>query len=746
MKKFLLFIWLACFLNANIIKSIEFKGLSYISPVVATQISGLKIGDNLTDLSSNRAILSLYNQGYFEEIKIENFGGKVLISVVEKPTIAKIDLTGVATNDKDQITKIINIKVGQIYDEFSIKQAQERIKQYYEVKGFIDTIIKVKTNNLNTQAKEINFIVNRGENIKIQKINLIGAKKLTYSDIEPAIVNKQKEFLGWMWGFHDGKLKVDELRNDSARIRDEYMKRGYLDANVSEPFLNTHMDSYKAELTYYIEEGEVYKVDKISIKMPDFLNLNEKQILKELKVKKGDEANSAKIRADIEKLQNIVADLGYAYAEIDPKTFKHIDKNYIDIVFNVIPHSKVYIKDLKISGNEKTSDRVIRREMYLTEGQAYNKTDLRDSLNSLKRTGYFDDVNIQENLIANDQMNLDINVTEAPTGSITGGIGYGSGDGLLLNAGISDSNIFGTGMTGSVNVDKSDNTISGSISLLNPRINDGPYSLGGSIFALNNEWNDYKERGYGFNTTLGRKLGRHINVSLTYEISKIDIQGLDKFYAAAGYQNGKVLKSSLTPAISFNNTDDYFIPRHGIIASTSLNYAGLGGDVKYVKSSSKLNFYQTLEEITGFDVIFRYKAGFNYMWETAGKDKIPVNDKLFIGGLSTVRGFDSRSIPKTIKCIGSNCKLIETGGMMSFHNSAELSFPLIDRIKMRFVTFYDYGMIGENSLNEEYRHSAGAGIEWITPIGPLQIFYVKPLNKKQNDETTNIEFMIGRRF
>lgn len=747
MKKILLLVTLVVFLNAQRIKSIEYNGLSYISPVIATQISGLKIGEELTGLNSNKAILKLYEQGYFEDIKIENFDGKVVISVTEKPTIAKIELTGIITNDKDQITKILGIRVGQIYNEYVIKNAKERIKQFYEVKGYLDTVIKVDIKDLNKNAKELNFIVNRGENIKIQKVNLVGAKKLKYSDIEPAIANKQREFLGWMWGFNDGKLKVDELKNDSARIRDEYMKRGYLDANVSEPFLNAYMDSYKAELTYYIEEGEIYRIDKISVKVPEFVGVSEKEILKELKLKSGDKANSAKIRKDIANIQNIIADKGYAYAEVNPATFKHKNKNYVDIVFNIIPHSKVYINDLRISGNEKTSDRVVRREMYLTEGNLYNKTDLDDSLNSLKRTGYFDDVQIKENLISNELMNLDINVTEAATGSITGGIGYGSSDGLLLNAGISDSNIFGSGMTGSINVEKSDDTISGSISLVNPRINDGPYSLGGSIFALDNEWNDYKEKGYGFNTTLGRKLGRFTTASLTYQISKIDIEGLNIFYAAAGYQNGKVLKSSITPAISFNNTDDFYVPRHGIIASTALEYSGLGGDVKYAKSNTKFNFYQTLEDAINLDVIFRYKAGFNYMWNTAGKDKIPVNDKLFIGGLTTIRGFDSRSIPRNTKCIkGVGCRLIETGGMMSFNNSAELSFPLINRVKMRFVTFYDYGMIGENSLNEEYRHSTGAGIEWITPIGPLQIFYVKPLNKKINDDTTNIEFMIGRRF
>ena len=393
---------------------------------------------------------------------------------------------------------------------------------------------------------------------------------------------------------------------------------------------------------------------------------------------------------------------------------------------------------------KKTADSVVRREMYLTEGELYNRTDLVDSKNSLRRTGYFDDVEITENVVNDNEIDLNIDVKEAPTGSITGGIGYGSSDGILLSASVSEKNIFGSGISGYVSAEKSDDQLSGAIGFTNPRIYNSEYSLSGQIYARDWDWDDYKEKAYGASATIGRKLGRYTSAYLTYEIEKSKINGLNAYYEKAGYQNGNNLKSSLIPSIVFNNTDDYYLPRSGIIASASLDYSGLGGDIEYLKGNANFNWYFGMKDYIDWDLIFRYKAGAGYFFNDKN---LPVNKKLFLGGMRSVRGYDGRSIPKRKICLdSSHCNYIETGGKQSFNNSFELSMPLIDRINMRFVTFFDYGMIGDDSWSESKRYSAGAGIEWRTPVGPLQLFWVKPLNKEDYDSTNSFEFTIGARF
>ncbi|EPH10429.1 outer membrane protein assembly complex, YaeT protein [Campylobacter ureolyticus ACS-301-V-Sch3b] len=732
--------------GATAIKSVNFEGLKQISPLVAQNISGLKIGDAITGYNTNKAITNLFNQGYFDDIYITENNGNLIVHVKEKPIISKLDIEGVVTNDRTAMEQIIGLKLGQAYDKVALSQVKERVRQFYEVKGYFDTVVETEEEFLDEDKSSLHLtvIVNRGEKITIKNVNLVGAKKLKYSDIRPAIANKQRETFGWMWGFDDGKLKTADLPNDPARIQNEYMKRGYLNATVSAPFVNTYMSNYTADLTYYITEGERFKVSEISIEAPQYLELDTKKIIKDLKLRSGKRFNADWIRRDIAKLENLVADKGYAYVEVNPDLKPDNENNTVKINYIIKPHSQIYVRNVTISGNEKTADSVVRREMYLTEGELYNRTDLVDSKNSLRRTGYFDDVEITENVVNDNEIDLNIDVKEAPTGSITGGIGYGSSDGILLSASVSEKNIFGSGISGYVSAEKSDDQLSGAIGFTNPRIYNSEYSLSGQIYARDWDWDDYKEKAYGASATIGRKLGRYTSAYLTYEIEKSKINGLNAYYEKAGYQNGNNLKSSLIPSIVFNNTDDYYLPRSGIIASASLDYSGLGGDIEYLKGNANFNWYFGMKDYIDWDLIFRYKAGAGYFFNDKN---LPVNKKLFLGGMRSVRGYDGRSIPKRKICLdSSHCNYIETGGKQSFNNSFELSMPLIDRINMRFVTFFDYGMIGDDSWSESKRYSAGAGIEWRTPVGPLQLFWVKPLNKEDYDSTNSFEFTIGARF
>lgn len=754
MKKSVFLLLLGAVLaNAEQITSINFKGLIHLSPETAKEIMGLKVGDELSGDSTDRAIAKLFKQGYFDDIYIENEGGDVTVTVKEKPSIARIDIKGVVTNDKTAIDGLINIKQGNMYDELAIERAKERIRQYYESKGYFDTIVDVTKEPVagNESSLFVTMNINRGENIIIENVNLVGAKLFDYDDVEPVVANKEREFMGWMWGRNDGKVKLFELPNDPARIQDKYYQKGYLDATVSNPYLNAYMDNYTADLTYYVTEGEQYRVSSVDIEAPEFLELDKEKILKDFRLESGDVMNSARLRQDIKKLDDMVADKGYAFVRINPKTEKNVEDRTVSIVYEVVPDEKVYIRNVQISGNDRTVDRVVRRELYLTEGNLYSRTDLQDSKDALKRTSYFDEVEIEEQRVGANQVDLLVKVKEASTGSISGGIGYGSSDGLLLNASVSDTNVFGSGMKGVISVDRSDNELSGQIGLTNPRLFDSEYSLGGTLYANDYDWNNYDEKSYGLNLVLGRKLTRNLSASLGYVIEQSRISGLSDVLKSVGYKDGKSIKSSLIPSITYNSTDDYYLPRTGIIASTSLEFAGVGGDEKFVKSRTNFNWYQGIREWVDYDLIFRFKSSFGKIWD---RGYIPINEKLYLGGIRNLRGFESRTVSPKVKAL--NGQWYETGGTISFNSSAELSFPIIERVKMRGVMFVDYGVIEGKHVQRragyEYidgrisRYSAGVGIEWVTPMGPLQLIFAKPLNKQDSDDTSTFEFTIGQRF
>ncbi|HIA7122570.1 TPA: outer membrane protein assembly factor BamA [Campylobacter lari] len=738
MKKWFVFFALSSSLCAATIKDIKFEGLSQLSKESAIAISKLKIGQKIDPASIDTAIKNLFDRNYFKDIVVEEKNGVLIFKVVEKPSIGKIDIQGIASNDRKQIESLVGLKPGILYDENSAKEAAEKIKLFYQAKGFYDTVVEIKDEKLsNSSSLKLTFVVNRGENIIIEKVHLSGAKNLSYSDIEPAVANKQREALGWMWGFNDGKLKIFDLANDSSRISDVYLKEGYLDVSVSPAFLNTYTDTYQADLTYFINEGEVYKVKGIKIFNPIFSDEENEALANDLKLSVGKIVNIEKLREDIKTIETKTADLGYAFVQVIPDIQKDKENHEVMIIFKVIPNEKVYVRNVEISGNTKTVDRVIRRELYLTEGNLYNRTDLIDSRNALRRTAYFENVDIKEQRVDDTHIDLIVEVKEASTGAISGGIGYGTSDGILLSASLSDANILGSGMKGSVSIDKGDDTLSGRVSLRNPRVNDSDYSLGGSLYSDRLEWDSYDERNYGFDISIGKTLGRYTSIDLTYNLEQSDIYHLSDRLIAQGYKLGKTYKSSITPSIVFNNTDDYYLPRSGFIASTSLEYAGLGGDQEFISSTTKFNYYQGLEEFIGWDLIYRYKASFYKVWD---QGYLPINEKLYLGGIGTIRGFDRRSVsPK-------NEWGDETGGTVAFANSVELSFPLFDRIKLRGSVFFDYGAIGESSLSQIQRWSTGIGFEWLTPLGALNLVFAKPFNTSSKDDLSKFEFMLGARF
>lgn len=719
-----------------VVESLEFKGLIHLSPEVASEMIGISSGDTVDIEMIDQAIKTLYKQKYFDDIWVEDAtNGKLIFHFKEKPTIANVEATGIGENDKEEILGIIGIKKGEVFDKEKAELSKLKIIKHYEMKGYFDTVVEVDEKKLNEDSLALEFIINRGEEIFIQSIELCGAENLDYSDIEPFVANKEPEWLPWMWGFNDGKLRLTDLEYDSERIKDAYMQNGYMDVVVSSPYLRAYMDSYTAKLTYNISEGQQYKIGEISFDVPEGL-INPEEVLEEFVLQKGQVFNVSRLRKDVKKVRNIIADLGYAYVKVLPDIKSDKEKAITDITLKIIPGQKVYINDVRISGNTRTIDRVVRREIYLSHGDLYSQTDMDDSIGSLKRTSYFEDVQIEEKRVSNDKIDLIVHVKEASTGAIGGGIGYGSSDGLLLNANLSDSNIFGSGLKAGVDVERSDKELTGKISLTNPRVWDSLYSLSGSIYSQDNDYYDYDEKKIGFSLTGGRKLGRYTHASLGYILESSKLSDLDPTLLAVGYTENESIKSSLVPAISFNNTDDYYLPRKGISASLGVEIAGLGGDYKFTKSTAKFSYFYGLEDVIDYDLILRYRVKAQYVTDNG---YLPIGEKVYMGGISTIRGYDSSSIaPKN-----SSGTLL--GGTMMFANSIEASFPLIDRLKMRGAFFFDYGMIGEDDLDIK-RAGTGFNLEWVSPMGPILLIFAKPLMEKSGDRTANFEFTMGRQF
>lgn len=725
---------LSVILNAQTIKEIKFNNLSRISPKIATETVKLKPGDTLDIKKINYSIKEFYNFGYFDDIWVEDNQSIITFYFKEKPSIANIDIKGYKTReeDLDLLYTVMGVKKGSLYSKTRVAKAKKALLQELAKEGYINSVVEIEVEDINEYSVSVTFNVNKGDKIIIKKVNYHGAKNLSEDDFEDVTANKEEDYVSWWFGQNDGELKLDQLPYDHLRINDLYYQHGYLEAKVKKPFLKINFSSNQAKLDFFIKEGIQYFVKDIKIYLDSSI-LDPKTLYPELKLSKDKVFNIQKLRKDVNFIKTSVANLGYAFTEVKYDLRNNKENNTTDIIYNVIPGDKVYINDIIISGNSRTLDRVIRRNIYLAPGDLFNLTDFKDSRSSLKRTGFFEDVTIEQKRIAKDKMDLLVSVKEAPTGSLIVGGGYGSYDGWMLNASVSDKNIFGSGLNLGFSIDYSKRRNIYKVSLINPAIRDSKYSGNVEVHKSESEVvsTDYTliQKSSGGAVGIGKRLTRHIHAGIKYTLDKITDE-----YDTKPEDNNEYIVSSITPYISFNNTDDYFIPRRGIITGTSLEKAGLGGDANFIKSSTYFKTFYGLEDQLDFDLILRYKASVKLLEDTG---QLTQGDSFYLGGPSSVRGYQSYAFGPVSD---------EDPYTKYFANTIELSFPLIPKARMRWSLFYDYGMIGQNKFTEIKKSGRGVVVEWYSPVGPLQFIFSRAINPGPDDKTSNFEFNLGRSF
>lgn len=749
----MLLLLLALNSHAYTIKAIKFDGMVQMSESVALRMLSFEAGSEVDDTMIDASIKTYFKQGYFQDIWTDiDKDGVLTFHFKEKPLISKIELKGWKENDSEAIDGVVQIKVGALYDEKKIEAAKKRIIEAINQEAKVDSVVEIEKELLENGSYKVTFIVNEGEEIIIEELLYSGISGLESDDFDAIIANKEKEFMGWFWGRNDGKMKVADLAYDPLRIRDLYMQHGYLDIDVKEPFVKVNFDNYTADMSYQVKEGEVYSVSKITI-------VQEKQVVADaqieelLSLKVGEVFNIETFRNDSQKIKTLIADLSYAFVQIVPDLKKDKEKRQVEVIYKIVPGDKVKIRNVIISGNSRTLDRIIRRELYLGPGDMYSLTDLGDSRSALGRLGFFDGNTIEEKRVDNQTMDLVVKVKEAPTGNIQLGGGYGSYGGLLVSVAVDDRNVWGSGIDVGVKAERSELSSNYSFSIANSRLNDSDFSGNFSVFTSDFEYEDYSVMSDGLNMGVGHRFTRYISGHLGYGYSqnKYEIDEDADLTYVDEYLFEDYTKSSVTMSLKYDDTDDFYLPRKGIILSQSIENAGVGGEAEFIKTRTTFGAYKGLEEWFGFDLIARYKAKINYVHDSGF---LPIAEKFYMGGIGSVRGYESYSLsPTTVEDANATNGVRRYGGEYSATNSFELSFPLVPAAKMRLVTYLDWGYIGTTEKeNGDYkvknlsRGGFGAGLEWFSPVGPIQLMFSKPLAEEEGDETSLFEFTMGQRF
>lgn len=745
-KSFLLLsIATATLLSAQTVKSISYKNLSRISPKIANETILLKPGKDFSDKDINDSLKKFYAFNYFDDIQVFNNNGQIEFIFTEKPSIANIVIKGYKTaeGELELLYANMGIRKGSMYTKERVQKAKESLLNELQKEGYINSVVEIDKEVLNEDSLALTFNVNKGDEILIKKASYIGAEYLEQADFDDVTANKEEEFMSWWFGQNSGELKLDQMSYESRRINDLYYQHGFLDAKVKDPFMTIDFASNAAQLDFNISEGIQYTTNEIKIYVDSSI-IKVEELYDELRLEKDDIFDINKLRKDVESIKTKIANLGYAFTQVKYDLNKDSENKNVSIVFNVIPGEKVYINDVIISGNTRTLDRVVRRNVYLAPGDLYNLTDLKDSKNKLGRSSFFENVEIKEQRISDTKMNLLVEVQEASTGSITLGGGYGSYDGILINASISDKNIFGSGLNLGFSVDLSKKKNNYTVSLKNPAINDSKYNGEVRVYNIEREYDytdyDLDTETRGISLGFGKSFFRHMYAGLRYKFEMV----YEKYDYKTAYTGTEADKkndqdyniSSFTPYVSFDNTDDYYVPREGFKAGASYEVAGIGGDAKFHKAVTYLKYFYGFNDIIDYDAIFRYKSKVGVLFD---KGFVTEGQSFYLGGPTSLRGFESYAF-------GPEDSDSDDPYKKTFTNAFELSFPLIVGAKMRWGVFYDYGMIGKDSFSEIKRSGTGALVEWISPVGPLQFIFSKAIDAEAGDNTSSFEFSLGTNF
>ncbi|HXX34076.1 MAG TPA: outer membrane protein assembly factor BamA [Thermodesulfobacteriota bacterium] len=685
---------------------------------------------------------SIFDLGYFTDVQVDikstPQGKEVIFIVVEKPSIKEILVKGNNKVKLDDIKEKMSLKSRSILNLEKVKDDSEQIRRLYFSKGYYGVKVEHKVDYLETNEAVVTFTISEGPKGHIEKIVFKGNKHIKSSDLQKVMVTKPKNLLSIIT--KTGTLDEDVLKNDVQLLTAYYFDHGFLEAKISEPKIDLS-NPKQIQIEIGITEGPQYHLGDIDFK-GDLLTTRE-ALFKVLRIKRDDVYSNTAIRREVNALTEKFANKGYAYVEVNPETAVDNKNLLVSLTFEIDKKKSVYYEKIQIAGNTKTRDKVIRRELLVAEGELYNASDMNTSRDRLKRTGYFKEADLTTSPgSAEDKINLDIKLEEAPSGSISFGAGYSTLEGIVGTASISDRNLFGLGYSGALKFSLGFESQDFRLSLTDPYFLGYPVAAGFDVYHQQvGYFNTYSWKTTGGDIRFGKQLTNKLRVDAVYKLENIDVYNVSP--SASIYvkeQEGKATTSAIGLTPSMDTRDDYYNPRRGNRSSFLIQYAGgiLGGDNDFVKVVGMTSWFFPLPWNTTLNL--RGQAG--GIWATSGK-QVPIYEKFFVGGIATIRGFEYGKAGPVDRATGD-----PLGATKMVVFNAEWIFPLSREIGLQGALFFDVGRAwgtnpGEVARERGIAFGAGPGIRWYSPFGPIHIDLGFNLNPKKGEKAEVIEFTGG---
>jgi len=720
------------------INSIEIRGIKRIDETAIKSKISQKIGEPLSQEKTNEDIKNIYKMGYFDDVRaeIEPFEGgiKLIYIVKEKPTIIKIEFQGNKEFDDTKLKEKLTISPGAIADSVLIQDNVNNLRKFYEEEGYwlarIIPIIKTIT----PDEVSLTYQIEEGHKIKIKKIEFEGNKQLPSKKIKKVMETKE----WWLFSFitSSGYYQKERMDSDIEKIRDLYFNNGYIKVVVGEPTIKLTEDEKGMIIKIPIFEGDQYKVSSIDITGNKVFD--EKTIRQKIKIEAGKPFSKERLRKDIIAISEKYSENGYALVTITPDLIPDENNKLVKLVLKIDEGDKFNIGRIEITGNTRTRDKVIRREIMLDEGDTYNSALIKRSYERINNLNFFETVEVIPKPKAEEKkVDLEIKVKERPTGFLSIGGGYSSVEKFIGMIELTQGNLFGRGQLLKVKAELGGRTTYYDILFKDPWFLDKPLTFSTNLYKMTREYIDYDKKALGFGISLGERFSDYWWGDISYNIEKAEIYNLSKNAPRIiKDQEGTRVTSSITPSIVRDSRDNYLDPSRGSRNSLYLTYAGLGGTNKFLKGEIDSAWYFPINSTT-----IMIRGRFGYATGLFGEE-LPLYERFYLGGIYTIRGLGFGEAgprdPKTNDVIGGTEELIF---------NAEYIFPIVSELKLKGVLFFDAG----NSYDEfknfgELRYTTGIGVRWISPMGPIRIEWGYNIDRKPGEKSSRIEFAFGTFF
>ena len=743
--------------SGPVVSAIRVEGNQRVEPETVVSYMTIRAGERFDPVKIDQSLKALYGTGLFGDVQIRAQGNDLIVSVVENPIINRVVLEGNSKLSEDQLTKELQVKPRAIFTRSKVQSDVQRMLELYRRAGRFAAAIEPKIIQLPQNRVDLVFEINEGPSTGVERISFIGNKAFSDGDLREVVATRESRWYRFFTS--EDNYDPDRMTYDRELLRKYYLTNGYADFRVLSSVADLTAERDAFFITFTVDEGEIYQFGKIDIESR-IRDLVPDELREQLLTTEGETYNAELIEKAIDKLTDAAGNLGYAFVDIRPVLKRDRETHTVSITFQINEAPRVYVERINITGNVRTLDEVIRREFRLSEGDAFNTAKKERSKQRLTALGFFEKVDVtQVPGSSPDRTVMNVDVQEKSTGELQLGAGYSTSEGVIGEVSIRERNLLGRGQ---------DIRLAGSLSQKRTQIDFGftePYFLGRNVAAgidLFNIDRDYQdEAGYdlrriGGSLRAGFQISEFLRMTTRYTLRQDEISNVDPLASLVvkeAADEGALLTSLVGYVLAYDRRDRPTRPTDGYYLFLGQDFAGLGGDVSYVRTTAGANYYYPITD----EIVASVSAEGGYIKGLG--DDVRLNDRFDVGG-QNFRGFKDSGIGArdsyTRDALGGNIYAI---------GSLEVSFPLglPEEYGIRASVFSDFGTLYDidkpydiaatattpriQSLDDSsLRASVGFGVSWDSPFGPIRVDLAVPIIKEDYDESQNFRFSFGTKF